>query len=280
VRQKARDFFDITSPSYPFFGNQAEDFTESDTENSYELGLKHAFNNNWNAYGRIGRSVRFGTVDELFELNDSFVQIFSRLKPQTSRDIEVGVNFNKNGLHSALSVFHQQISDEIHFNPSSFQNVNLDHTEHNGLEFSVNTQLNERFSLKGGYTYLNAEFVAGANKGNEIPLVPEHSYNVSLQADFPLDISAGVNWNYISASRFANDLSNTFSKKIPSYQTVDLKVSKKISALELALQVNNVFDEEYYNFAVNSTNPATPGRFNAYSLPERNAYLSVTYTFK
>lgn len=278
VRQKARDHFDTTSPSYPFFGNQAADFTESDTENSYELGIKHALSNNWNVYGRIARSVRFGTVDELFELNNSFTQIFSRLKPQTSQDIEVGVNFNNDWLNSTLSVFQQDITDEIHFNPTTFQNINLDDTEHRGVELSANAKLNDMFSVKAGYTYLSAEFTAGTYKGNDIPLVPEHSYNLSLLGNLPLDVSAAISWNYVSASLFANDISNTFGQQIPSYQTVDLKLSKAIGPLDLALQVNNVFDEKYFNFGVNST--ATAGKFNAYSLPERNAYLTASYTFK
>jgi iron complex outermembrane receptor protein len=284
VRQKARDHFDTTSPSYPFFGNQAADFTESDTENSFELGIKHALSNNWNVYGRIGRSVRFGTVDELFELNDSFTQIFSRLKPQTSRDIEAGVNFHNDWLNSTLSVFQQDLTDEIHFNPTTFQNINLDDTEHRGIELSANAKLNDMFSVKAGYTYLNAEFTAGTFKGNDIPLVPEHTYNLSLLGELPFDVSAAVSWNYVSASLFANDISNTFGQKIPSYQTVDLKVSKKVSALEISLQVNNLLDEEYFNFGVNSApttfGPGTPGKFNAYPLPERNAYLSASYTFE
>ena len=116
------------------------------------------------------------------------------------------------------------------------------------------------------------------NNGNEIPLVPEHTYNLSLLAALPLDVAAAINWNYVSASFFANDPTNTFGQKIPSYQTVDVKLSKEMGPVELALQVNNLFDEEYFNFGVNST--ATPGRFNAYPLPERNAYLSASYTFK
>jgi outer membrane receptor protein involved in Fe transport len=57
---------------------------------------------------------------------------------------------------------------------------------------------------------------------------------------------------------------------------VDLKLSKQVKQLELALAINNIFDESYYNYAVNST---SANRFNAYPLPERNASLSVAYTF-
>ncbi|MEH6503857.1 MAG: TonB-dependent receptor [Cycloclasticus sp.] len=276
VRQKARDAFDSSAPGA--FGNEAPDFTESDTEESYELGIKHQFSNSWSAYGRVGQKARFGTVDELFEFNGSFVQVFSELKPQISRDVEVGVNFENDWLQSTLSIFHQELTDEIHFDPVTFQNVNLDDTERDGVELSANAKLNELLTIKGGYTYLSAEFTDGLNGGNNIPLVAEHTYSLSFLATLPHAVSAAINWNYVSASYFANDPSNTFGQRIPSYQTVDLKLSKQIEALELALQVNNVFDEEYFNFGVNST--ATAGRFNAYALPERNAYLTASYTFE
>lgn len=277
VRQVARDIFDATAPGGAF-GSKAPDFTESDTEESYEIGLKHLVSNNWSVYVRADRSARFGTVDELFELNDMFDQVFSQLKPQVSRGIEGGVNYNTKSLSATLSVFHQNLTDEIHFNPATFQNINLDDTQREGIEISATLNINDLTSIKGGYTFLSAEFTDGINDGNEIPLVPEHTYNISLLTTLPLDVSAAINWNYVSATLFANDLSNTFGQRIPSYQTVDMKLSKAIGALELALQVNNIFDEEYFTFGVNST--ATIGRFNAYPLPERNAYLSASYTFK
>lgn len=277
VRQKARDQYDATAPGAAF-GSEAANFDETDREESFELGVKHLIADNWTAYGRAGRSARFGTVDELFEFNSMFQQVFSELAPQISRGIEAGISFRNGWLESTLSVFHQEITDEIHFNPATFQNVNLNDTRHQGVELSLEAQVNSSLTLKAGYTYLNAELTAGVNKGNEIPLVPMHTYSVSALADLPGNTKGSVNWNYVSASLFANDLTNTFDKKVPAYQTVDLKLSKEISGLELILQVNNLFDEKYYNFGINST--ATMGRFNAYPLPERTAYITASYRFE
>jgi len=287
VRQKARHTIDLLAPG-SFLSTPASNSIESDTEESYELGIKHLFTDTWSAYARLDRNARFGTADELFQSDFvilSFVPfvgrsdfLFSRLKPQVSRGAEIGVSYKNEWLTSTLAIFHQYLTDEIHFDPATFQNINLDDTEHEGVEFSATAKLNKMITLKGGYTYLSAEFTDGINDGNKIPLVPEHIYNLSLLATLPMDMAAAINWNYVSASLFANDPTNTFGQSIPSYQTVDLKLSKAMGPLELALQVNNVFDEKYFNFGVNST--ATAGRYNAYSLPERNAYFSASYTFE
>ena len=276
VRQEASDQYDPTAPGGAF-GSEAADFNETDQENSFELGAKYLINDSWDAFARIGRNVRFGTVDELFEFNSIFQQVFSELKPQVSKDIELGVNYGGEWLGATVAIFQQDIEDEIHFNPITFQNINFDDTRHQGVEISLNAQVTRYVWLKAGYTYLNAEFTDGVNDGNVIPLIPEHSYNVSVHASLPSDVKGVVSWNYVDKTFFANDLSNTFGEEIPSYQTVDLKLSKQIAKVELALQVNNLFDEKYYNFGANST--AAPGRYNAYPLPGRNAYVTVSYVF-
>jgi len=278
VSQQARDDYNSTATGASIFDSQAADMNRSDTEESYTLGVKYLFAKHWSVYARLDRSARFGTVDELFEFNDSFVQVFSELNPQLSRGVEAGLSFDNTWLSSSLSIFYQQLTDEIRFNPTTFQNINLEDTEHEGIELSATARLNDRLSITTGYTYLNAEFTEGVNASNTIPLIPEHTYNVSLLTHLPFELKATINWNYVSSSYFANDLTNTFGQKIPSYQTVDLKLSKEIGLLDLALQVNNVLDEEYFNYAVNST--STAGKYNAYPLAERSFYFSASYLFE
>ncbi len=276
LKQKARDRFDASAPGGGS-GSEAAEFKESDRKTSFELGVKHHFNEKLSGYARIGRSSRFGTIDELFEFDPMFQQVFSQLKPQVSDDIELGMNFQSNRLEMSMSVFHQSLQHEIHFDPISFQNINLEDTQHDGIELAAAYKINSHLSAKANYTYLKAEFTEGNNKANDIPLIPTNSFNASLSAKLPADVLASMSFNYVGNTHFANDLANSFVKKIPSYKTVDLKLSKQIERVELALQVNNVFNEQYFNFGVNST--ATQGRFNSYPLPKRTAYLTASYHF-
>ncbi len=55
------------------------------------------------------------------------------------------------------------------------------------------------------------------------------------------------------------------------------KLSKQIGNIALALQINNLFNEQYFNYAIGST--FTAGLFNAYPLPERTSYLTASYKF-
>ena len=276
VTQNANDTFDATAPGGSY-GSEATSFKAEDQENSYEIGIKRLLAENWQVFGKIGRSIRFGNVDELFETNNAYQQVFSALTPQTSRDIELGLNFQNHWLYSSMTYFHQDINNEIGFNPVTFQNVNLDDTQHKGLELSLETQAIPRIDLSAHYTYLNAKFVDGENAGKTLPLIPKHSYTVIAQTVLPAKIQAAISWNYVGDSFFSNDASNNFGQTIPSYQTVDLKLTKKIEQLELAIMVNNLFSENYYNYGINSTSAA--GKYNAYPLAELNAYIMLSYEF-
>lgn len=276
TRIKARDNFDATAPGSAS-GSEAADFNESDRKTSFELGLKHAFTNELSAYSRLGRSTRFGTIDELFEFNSSFQQVFSQLKPQVSDDIELGINYKDRRFEVSIALFHQSIENEIHLNPTTFRNVNLDDTQHDGVELAIAFDINSELSIKANYTYLKAEFTNGDNKANDIPLIPTNTANITALASLPADILGSVSFNYVDTTLLANDLGNNFAKKIPAYKTVDFKLSKQIGNIGLALQVNNLFNEQYFNYAVGST--FTAGLFNAYPLPERTAYVTASYKF-
>jgi len=276
VRLKARDQFDA-SASGGGFGSEAAPSNQTNRENSFELGLSHQFTQTFSGFVRGGRSARFGTVDELFQFDSGFQQVFSILEPQTALTTEVGFKYDTSQFSSQLSVFNQNLTDEIRFNPVTFQNENLDKTKRQGLELSAQAKLTETLRLSAAYSYIDAEFREGDLDGNQVPLVPEHTYHLGLTADLPWQSILSIHWNYTAATHFANDMQNDFGRKIPSYQTVDLKLAKQLDALEVALQINNLFDEEYYNFGINGS--ATVGNYNAYPLPERTMQVSVSYQF-
>ena len=75
-----------------------------------------------------------------------------------------------------------------------------------------------------------------------------------------------------------NDEGNTLGVKIPAYTVTDLKLSHRQGDWTLSAVINNLFDRQYYNYAVRSQFVAD--RYNAYPLPERNAGVSVEYVIR
>jgi len=246
---------------------------KDERENSYELGIKQLLDEKWSIYARIGKSARFGNVDEQIAVFGTITD----LKPQTAQTHEVGLGYSSNIIESNISLFHQNLTDEIRYNPISGANENLDNTRRKGVEVSTSISINEWIQLNGNYTYLSAKFREGTLSGNNLPLIPKNTYNIGLVTSLPNEFKSSINWNHVSETYFANDLDNNFGLKIPSYQTVNFRLSKQVEKLELSLSVNNIFDEKYYNYGVNGS-PAN-GNFNAYPMAERTVYFSASYQF-
>lgn len=272
VELDARDQFDATAPGGDF-GSEASPLSQEDTEYALEAGLRQALGESWSVFGRFTRSLRFATVDELFELNPEFTQVFSPLDPQIGEGVDLGVDFERGAWTASLGLYYIDLEDEIHFDPISFSNVNLDPTERYGAEFSLSWQALDTLQFKSSYTHTRSQFTDGPNDGNDVPLVPKHLINLAAiwNARDWLDLSATV--RRVTRKRFDNDQANDFGELIPAYTFVDLGAALKWHAWRLATAVNNVTDEEAFEYGAAST--FTPGRYNAFPLPERNFTITL-----
>ena len=124
---------------------------------------------------------------------------------------------------------------------------------------------------------MRSKFRDGPYDGNNVPLVPENTATVSgiwkqsPATDFTLTA------NYIDNKYYDNDQSNTFGRKIPSYKTVDAKISHRYKGYRMTAEINNIFEEKAVDYGVSSN--FSPGVYNAYPLPERTLRVTVAKTF-
>jgi iron complex outermembrane receptor protein len=277
VTQRARDEFNVAAPGGAG-GSGAPDYRSSERQYMYEAGLRQTLSAEWSAYAKATRSSRFATVDELFESDPAtFVKVFSPLKPQTARGLDVGTDYARGDFKLGASLYYMTLENEIHFNPTTFTNDNLDPTKRRGLNLNAGTKLAPSLRLKGDYAHTRAFFRQGSFAGNDVPLVSRNTVAVLLAWDVaPGNIlSAGA--RHVGAKRFDNDQSNSFYRQIPGYDVVDLKLLQSLSGWKLTWAVNNVFDEKFYDYGIRSTSSATT--YNAYPLPERNFSVALGKDF-
>lgn len=281
VRLSAKDDFNSTAPGASAFDAEAADFDNSDTEYLFNLGAKHRYSNAFFVFTNVGQSVRFANIDDRNQL--SFApplftpsREFTDLKPQQSRHLDLGIGYNKDRLDMTLTAYYMRLEDEIYFNPSSFLNENLDKTERYGFESSVAIKWSENTSTIANYSYTRSRFRDGAFEGNNVPLVPRNSFSFIGQYSPVKNLDFNAQWNYVGSRYFANDLSNSFFKRIDGYSTVDAKLLYRYKDVDIEVAANNLMDERFFDFGVNST---TSNTFNALPLPERNFFVTIGYNF-
>ncbi|MDR6839981.1 TonB-dependent receptor [Pseudoxanthomonas sacheonensis] len=169
-----------------------------------------------------------------------------------------------------------------------------------GLALGVAGNITREWSLFANYTYLDSEVLTGVSdfcyanpsaacansaahpdplKGNPLTNTPKHSaslwttyrlndwtfgYGATYQGEFYLNNS------YVAVS--GTTVSETALYKTPDYWTHRAMIGYQINDnIGLQLNVNNLFDEEYYT-RIRNNGWATPGE-------GRSAVLSATFTF-
>lgn len=247
------------------------------TLSAHELALQQELGNGFSAYGRIGRSFRVANIDENRCL---FAPCAGLLKPQTSHDREVGMEWLAKGASFRAGLFQMNVDNEIHFNALTFTNMNLSPTRHRGLELEGRLAIWKTVDLAARYTRTEAEFREGTYngvdvRGKDVPMVPTDRIGLNLGWQATANTRATLNVLYVGEQRYDNDQANRF-RRMPSYTVADIKVSHTTGPWRFAVGINNLFDEKYYSYGIVDSAYTS---FNAYPEGERNAYLSAEYRF-
>ena len=284
---EAHDRYDPSAPG-GVFGSAAPAGEKTEREQAWELGLRQALTSAWSATARVGRAFRFATVDEIYEFSPTFSREFQFLAPQTSIGYDVGVEYRRARLFTRATVFQLDVDDEIHLDAysSGIGNTNLPPSRRRGLELEARWQALPSLELSGAYTYLTARFREGELQafgsdvdiaGNDVPLVPRHVLNAQAAWQFARGWTVTASAQHVSSQTMDNDEPNS-GTKIPGYTLADLRVDTRIGGWTLTGALNNLFDEEYFNYAVRSQ--FAPTRYNAYPLPGRTWWLGAAYAFR
>ncbi len=286
----AVDSFDATAPG-GFFGSGAPAESQNKSEHAYEAGVRYALTFAVALIGKTARSFRFANIDEVYESSagPGFTRQFQFLRPQTAKHHELGMEWKQATAWIRASLFEINVEDEIHLDAftAGIGNTNLPPSRRRGLELETKWQASRALSLLGAYTYTDARFRSGVLpgggfsvdiSGKTVPLVPRHKLNLGASWAFTQNTRLSAAVAYTGEQFMDNDEGNTLGVKIPAYTVADLKLSHRQGAWTLSAVINNLFDRQYYNYAVRSQFVAD--RYNAYPLPERNAGITAEYVFR
>jgi iron complex outermembrane receptor protein len=279
VRVDANDRIDTTAPGGDRYGvSEAPDFDQTKRVEMAEAGVEKQLTPQTAVYIKATRSARVATVDELFQVDPTtFLQVFSDLDPQTGNGVDIGTRFVQDQMSWQANAYYQRLKNEIHYDPATYSNINLDPTQRYGVELSGSLAIDARLDLQASYTWMRSEFRDGPYQGNEVPLVPRNTASASATWRWSPATRITASVSYVGDKYFDNDQANDFGKKIPSYAIVDLLASHQYRGYRFAAKIGNLFAEKAYDYGVSST--TSPGVYNAYPLPERTVLFTVSKEF-
>jgi len=231
-----------------------------------ELGVTWQATPGLTAFASTTQNFRNPNVDELLlAAND--------LRPQTGRTSQAGVRYGvKDDLELGVTAFRMNVENEIFFgiDPRTGLGVNFnlpEPTRRTGAEVEARWRVSESVVLRASAGYVSAKL---AGSGAEVPLVPK----VTAHAQAEWIPRTWLRWTfsvrYVGERHDGNDLTGTLYPMLPAYTVWDTAIRFEHGAFQLALGVNNLFNEVYSTVAYSAT---------YYPMPERNYYAALRARF-
>lgn len=258
----------------------AAEVDERRTLYANEVGLRQQLSPAWSAHIRTARAFRVPNVDENF----GFAFTGELLKPQTSRQNEIGIEYAVAGLRTSVAAYDIKLENEIALMvvpPGFFANTNLSPTRRRGVEVTMDWQPAATVDMGLRLQWLRPTFREGVYggvdvSGNDVPLVPKRMASAHVTWEFMPDTRFSAHYTYVGPQRYENDQANRF-RYMPSYDLVDLRLSRGWRDWLFALNVNNVFDESYYSYGIVNGSFTS---FSAYPQAGRTFFASAEYRFR
>ena len=216
--------------------------------------------------------------------------------PEEAENIEIGGKWDVAGrLSLTASIFRNERTNyKVPSGDPTVPDQVLDGSSRvDGVSLGASGRITDEWSVFANYTYLDSEVLQGASrfsagqgldftKGDPLTSVPDHAFSLFTTYDLPNDIQVGYGVSY-QGEYYLTQHAQIIGSVPPARTTIPLVEAESYwlhratvswratQALELRLNVNNLFDEVYYN----------RGRNNGWATPgdRRNATLTANYRF-
>ncbi|QKG72068.1 TonB-dependent receptor [Erythrobacter mangrovi] len=230
--------------------------SRKDDKVSPRFGLVVKPQENLSLYASYSESFLPASGDQFTVLNATSAII----DPEEFETLEAGIKYApRNDLLLTAAVFRLERSNTPVTDPTTLLTVLTGKSRVQGFEAGLAGSLTDRLHVNLGYTYLDGKVIEGSNTialGQELQQLPQHQIGAWARYDFTDAFGAGVGLVHQS-SQFAS-VSNLV--ELPSYTRVDAAAYYTLNdRVSLQLNVENLFDEDYYASA-HGDNNIQPGK--------------------
>lgn len=202
------------------------------------------------------------SVSYLPQSGDQFASLdvtTSALEPEEFENLELGVKWDITpDLALTAAVYQLDRSNTRAIESGTGNTVLTGEQRSEGFEIGLAGSVTSHWQIAGGYSYQNVEITStttAAPAGRVVPLTPEHTFALWNNYRFTPRFGAGVGVTHQTES--FTTISNAVT--LPEFTRVDVALFFAVTdSVEAQLNIENVFDEEYWATAHNDNN-ITPG---------------------
>ena len=155
------DIWDFASSWSLSAGARYDKHSTAGSETTLSAGLNKKFDENSHAYINWGQVFKSPTMDDLYYYADYGGYVYKgnpNLKPEKGDTFTIGYGTKVNDKTDInVSYFHSDLDDAIAWDSSGYlisEVKNIHKQKKNGMELSVNHELNDNWDLEASYTYV------------------------------------------------------------------------------------------------------------------------------
>ncbi|WP_175716903.1 TonB-dependent receptor [Burkholderia anthina] len=253
---------------YDTTGKQAGVADLSNTSNlfSYQFGLVFKPVTNVSLYASYGTSSNPpGSNSGLGGGTDQITATNQDLAPERARNIEIGAKWDvlQDQLSLTSALFHTEKTN-ARVSDGLGHTVNAGKQRVRGVELGFAGNLTPKWHVFGGYSYLNAittDAGPGSPGASGLPMVmvPKHNFTLWTSYDVMPKLTLGAGATVMSQT-YAS-VSATTKKWTPGYARFDAAATWRVNkTMDVQLNVQNLFDKQYYASAYPIYATWAPGR--------------------
>lgn len=232
-------------------GIRYEDHSQFGDKTTYRLTSRYNINDLVAVKGSYGTGFKAPTLFQLYDPSNGNDQ----LNAETSKGFDLGIVLTPiENTTIDVTYFQNKIRNRITYvtDPVTWNSryVNRDYTKTKGVEFSVNSVLNDQWSLGLNYTYTEArdyEKTDAQTLDQKALRVPKHMAGVYANYK-PLE-----SWNIFAEAKYHGSAVSNFSawgdpqRNLKPYWMVNLATDYKINdTVSVYGRINNLLDKKYY----------------------------------
>lgn len=235
--------------------------SRTDNEWSPRIGLIVKPMENLSFYASYSRSFLPRSGDQFLTLSPTT----ETLAPEQFDNYEIGLKWDATPtLSFTAAVFRLDRENGATPDPANPGNSILTGSRTEGFEAQLVGQILPWWSINAGYSYLDADergrVVGAALANRRLAQVPEHMFSIWNHFDVTEDLGFGLGLTHQSSQFAAIDN----SVRLPSFTRVDAAIYYNLNEnIQLQVNVENLFDEDYFPAAHNNNNISTGEPLNA-----------------
>ena len=213
---------------------------------AYNLGLTYQVVDQVAVYASMSQSFNPQSIPTFDANND-------QLDPERGIQYEIGTKLNflddtLNANVSAYSLRKENVSETVNGTPQLVGTV-----ESVGSEVQIQYQPSPNWQFQASHAYTLAEVAETTNRdayGHVPKFVPKHTASFLARYNYPDEVYGGLvgmGMGYRFQSARYTDEEASKRVRLPSYSVFDLNFYYELETMKLSLNVDNVFDQVYFD---------------------------------